>query len=159
MNRSCCMRAPGWFLGAQQGPAPLQCRAVRPCDDAHLCCVPIHAGKPAEPTLVSPIGQPAKEAKGAEGGLRIAVQDPGRASHGLECVVEVLGFIVTLITTKDDDSHPGLSVFGLELMHAALQAGGTGPQTCYLCNHWQAAHVQSLCGVYILRRGGFDWAS
>ena len=50
-------------------------------------------------------------------------------THGLDSINEVLGFMVSLITSQDDATHMDMTVFGLELMHTALQAGGAGDPT------------------------------
>ncbi len=48
--------------------------------------------------------------------------------HGLECIVEILAHIVGLVASDAGGGHGGGSMdeFGLELMNAALSAGGTG---------------------------------
>ena len=49
------------------------------------------------------------------------------AGFGLESLLEVLGFVVdTLATPQGTGGHSDLHIFGLELMHAAIQAGGAG---------------------------------
>ena len=49
------------------------------------------------------------------------------AGFGLESLLEVLGFVVdTLATPQGLGGHSDLHIFGLELMHAAIQAGGAG---------------------------------
>eukprot|EP00884_Botryococcus_braunii_P022699 jgi/Botrbrau1/9112/Bobra.0305s0016.2 len=44
--------------------------------------------------------------------------------HGLESVIEVLGFIISLINSDGEGVHSDLNVFGLDLMNVALNSGG-----------------------------------
>ena len=47
--------------------------------------------------------------------------------HGIESIVEVLGFIIGLITNDTGElGHADMSIFGLELMYTALNGGQTG---------------------------------
>lgn len=98
------------------------CKLPPVCGSGHACWRGRAAGVPLQMVDLSQHGGERREGEG-EGH---ASGDVGRASHGLESIIEILGFIVSLITTKDDDAHPHLAVFGLELMHTALQAGGSG---------------------------------
>lgn len=50
------------------------------------------------------------------------------ACHGLECVAEMLGQLVSLIASDAVGTHTDMDEFGLELMNAALNAGGSGGQ-------------------------------
>ena len=63
----------------------------------------------------------------------VAVDKPGQElGHGLDSVVEVLGFIIGLIVSDGDANHSDLSVFGLELMNIALNSGTSGTRF----GHW-----------------------
>ena len=48
------------------------------------------------------------------------------AGHGLEAVAEMLGQIVSLIASDAVGTHTDMDEFGLDLMNAALNAGGSG---------------------------------
>ena len=49
------------------------------------------------------------------------------ACQGLESIVEVLGFIIGLITNDTGElGHADMSIFGLELMYTALNGGCSG---------------------------------
>lgn len=50
----------------------------------------------------------------------------GDLGHGMECIAEILGFVISLINSVGETPHHELNVFGLELMNAALNAGGKG---------------------------------
>ena len=50
-------------------------------------------------------------------------QDLGNA---LECIAEVLGFVISLVASQSGGVHDDLDVFGLELMTAALSAAKSG---------------------------------
>ena len=63
----------------------------------------------------------------------VAVDKPGQElGHGLDSVVEVLGFIIGLIVSDGDANHSDLSVFGLELMNIALNSGTSGTKVRHL---------------------------
>ena len=64
---------------------------------------------------------------------------PGDAEapgHGLDCIVEILAQIVGLIASDAASGGHGGSMdeFGLELMNAALSAGGSGAGA--VCRVW-----------------------
>ena len=46
--------------------------------------------------------------------------------HGLDCLVELLGFEISLIKSGGDGVHTDLNVFGLDLLAATLTAGKSG---------------------------------
>ena len=55
--------------------------------------------------------------------LAAGPQDLGNA---LECIAEVLGFVISLVASQSGGVHDDLDVFGLELMTAALSAAKSG---------------------------------
>ena len=61
---------------------------------------------------------------------KAAPGEPEAPGHGLECIVEILAQIVGLIASDAaaaTGGHGGsMDEFGLELMNAALSAGGSG---------------------------------
>lgn len=74
--------------------------------------------------------------------MSVAPQSPARskgssevqelACHGLECVAEMLGQLVSLIASDAVGTHTDMDEFGLELMNAALYAGGSGGQPLWM---------------------------
>lgn len=55
-----------------------------------------------------------------------ATEEPESAGHGLESITEMLGQLVSLIALDAVGAHTDMDEFGLELMNAALNAGGSG---------------------------------
>lgn len=46
--------------------------------------------------------------------------------HGLDCLMELLGFEISLIKSGGEGVHTDLNVFGLDLLAATLSAGQSG---------------------------------
>lgn len=67
--------------------------------------------------------------------------------HGLDSVVEVLGFIIGLINSDAQGQHSDLNTFGLELMTVALGSGGSGAAATPC--HSQRQHVYRNCCILI----------
>lgn len=64
---------------------------------------------------------------GCEACILNAEKGKVEAGHGIESIVEVLGFIIGLITNDTGElGHADMSIFGLELMYTALNGGQTG---------------------------------
>lgn len=84
--------------------------------------------------------------------LAAGPQDVGNA---LECIAEVLGFVISLIASQAGGVHDDLDVFGLELMTAALSAAKSGrcsaPCSCsaqYSCSPCSQACRCSPCTMH-----------
>jgi hypothetical protein len=57
---------------------------------------------------------------------KAGLEEPESAGHGLESITEMLGQLVGLIASDAVGTHTDMDEFGLELMNAALNAGGSG---------------------------------
>ena len=90
------------------------------------------------------------------------------SEHGLESLIEILGFIIGLINSEGEGGQSDLNVFGLELMNVALSSGTSGEvpvlQTCMPSHlklqHWIAEESQrtprdpkELCREHVILRG------
>ena len=80
--------------------------------------------------------------------------------HGLDCLVELLGFEISLIKSGGEGVHTDLNVFGLDLLAATLTAGKSGnillqvllPRT----GHKPEQHVIS-CTQKLRMYSSFPW--
>jgi hypothetical protein len=88
---------------------------------------------------VAPPYSPRHQGKAAAG----EAEGPG---HGLDCIVEILAQIVGLIASDAASGGHGGSMdeFGLELMNAALSAGGSGAGTLCAMGVVMPVSVQRL---------------
>lgn len=102
-----------------------------------LCMVPILSTWPTSPIVLIPIVH--SPHPGTTGALEraatvsVAPMSPTwsrggeeAAAHGLEAITEMLAQLVSLIASEATGTHADIDEFGLELMNAALNAGGSG---------------------------------